>query len=316
MGNEVIKRIAFFTLITVILISSAFTRPLLLMDSFSARNFSLAQSDITMKGDLDSISVNPAGLAQVKGLTAGLYYLSWFEEMRCYSITAGTPIHIKKRSYGTLALNISAFSVKPFPNYDENGDQLADLNVHDNLITIGYGLTIFKDLEMGLSFKYFQTELDKDHSDDFAFDVGLLDHFRLPLIGSIDPSGNFSIGISLQNFSFLRKYSEGNNALPQKIRAGICYLFYNKERMDIAIMLSVNHTKDLKTGLDSGLELSFWDLLKTRLGYKIVTDSSIFFTCGAGLLYTTEKYEFILDYALIPLKDLGTHHAFSFKIIL
>lgn len=312
--KAMIKTLIFIALAAVNRPSEALAGPLLMMDSFSARNFSLAQSDVAVKGDLDSAGMNPAGLARMEEFTAGFYYLSWFEEMQYYSIAAGMPVRIKKRPYGALALNMTAFSVNSFPNYDENGSRLADLDVRDSLFTAGYGLAVSRHMDAGLALKVFRTHLGTERSGAFVFDAGLIDHFIFPLIGLKPSSENLDIGISLQNISFQQKYLEGKDALPRKIRTGFRYLFFNKEKLAITGMLSVNYTKNLKTGLASGLELSFLHLFLTRFGYRFTADSSISFTCGAGLEYSVKKYRFILDYALIPLKDLGIHHAVSFKV--
>ncbi len=301
------KKIFFTVLIFIILSSGVTAGPISLMDSFSARSFSLAQADVAYKkGDLDSIFVNPAGLASLRGTSIGASYLPWFEDMQFISAGAAYSILSGGEFYGTIGLNVSIFSVPPFDNYDKDGGPLSkDVEVGDMLFNLGYGFSFIENFDIGFNIKFLNTTIgDSDDTGGLDFDFGILTFFNMPVIFGKDANKNFTLGLALKNI----------NASPSKTRVGISYLFLNKNKINTVLLVEVNSTSDQNIKISSGIELGLLNLLKIRAGYNISADSGIGFSAGGGINYTLSKFNLALDYSMIPLQDFGVHHAISFKV--
>ena len=301
--------------------------PLLLIDSFNARSFGLAQSDVAMHGDLDSILVNPAGLASLKGISASFFYLPWFEDMNIYSFAGGYPMLTGNKFYGTIALSLSTFSVKPFDNYDADGNKLPDLDASDLLLNLGYGYPLLNSLDIGMNLKYFYTKLGKDYSDPnspdstssaIAFDIGAIAYFTTKAINiskaKID--NNLSAGFSIQNLGLSQKYIEEKSPLDYKIRSGISHLFLKSDKVDSKLMLELNKTRNHNIKFSAGIEAAFINLLMGRIGYKFGR-TAIGFTAGAGICYNISGYNLAFDYSVVPLvfmDEVDVRHALSLKV--
>lgn len=307
------KKIFFVFLILCLNFSNIMARPILLMDAYSARSYGVGGSDVASESDLDSFLINPAGLALLKCISLSVFYLPWYEDMKFYSFNGGYPLLKKNKFYGTLGFNLSVFSIDPFPNYDEIGNRLHDANVSDFLFNIGYGYPIQKKINVGLNLKYLNTKLAEDHFNNFAFDVSALTYLSIPSFGTVKNNNNFSIGLSIQNIGFSKKFINGKYALPQKVRAGISHVFIKIDKIDCTLLLEYNKTRNFDNKFNSGIEVDFINIYKIRLGYKFNNDSASLFSFGVGM-NNDEINNLSYDYSLIPLQELGVQHAFSIKI--
>jgi len=310
----------FIIIFLILLIGITQAGPLLLVDSFNARSYSIAQADVSTTADIDSILVNPAGLAGLKSVSASIFYLPWFEDMNIFSLSAGYPLLIKGQFYGTAGLSFASFSVPPFPNYaseEEGGERLPqDLDANDIMVNLGYGYPLLKNIDIGINMKYVKTKLGYTESTSgaLAFDIGLLSKMTVPCISSKNPDNNLSMGLALQNLGVPQKYISKPSSLDYKIRVGAGYLFYTQEKADSSFLLEFNKTMNQDIKVSSAIEMGLINMFKIRIGYKAAGNSAIGFTAGGGIHYYLSGYYIYFDYSIIPLGDLGTHHAFSLKV--
>jgi hypothetical protein len=311
-GNNM-RRFLFIISIFILISGSVIAGPLLLMDSYNARSFGLAGSMVAVKGGLDSIMVNPSGLTLIEGTSISIFYLPWVEDINFFSVSVGRPIKTADKYYGTMALNLSTFSIGTFMNYDQSGNRLADLSASDLLVNLGYGYPLTGNIDIGVNLKYVYTKLGDQKAAALAFDMSGLMSFSIPTLNSRHPDQTLYAGLALQNIGFSQRFIEDESLLPYKIRAGGSYLFYKEDKFDSTAVLEANFTKDQNMKLSGGVEAGILGFLKLRMGAVFIGDTVLGFSCGAGVGFKTGRYNFVFDYSLIPLQDFGTHHAFSLR---
>ena len=307
------KKILIVVSIIVLISSNITAGPILLFDSYNARSYSLSQADAATTRGLDSLLSNPAGLAGLKSISGSVFYLPWFGEMNSFSLSAGYPLVFGGKFYGTAAINLTTFSIDPFLNYDQAGNKLDDLSANDFLFGLGYGYPVMDTLYGGLNIKFFNTSLGKETASAIAFDLGVMKMLSISGIQKKKVSNNLTIGLSLQNIGSSQEYIDESSPLPVKLRMGISYLFYNSKALGTILLIEGNSTKKQDIKISSGLEARIASIFFIRTGYKIIADSAIAFTAGGGLHYNISGSDLAFDYSMIPLGELGIHHAFSLK---
>ncbi|MBN1899685.1 MAG: PorV/PorQ family protein [Spirochaetes bacterium] len=286
--------------------------PLLLLDAHNSRSFGLAETGVAFKGDMDMMDINPAASASMPYTAVSGFYIPWFADTRFLGFTLGLPMSSRRRDYGSLGINLSAFYSTPFPNYDALGKRLDDLEVNDFLLIVNYAYP-FRILDLGINFKYFNTSLGQSKSRSVSFDIGAIQSFRIFGFNFETIKNNFHLGLSLQNIGFAQKFVSEETSLPLKVRAGFRYDFYNHEKINISLIPELIYTsgEDMKGSL--AMEFFLLKYYHIRLGYRVMGNVLHKLALGLGIKESKDTYNIIIDYSYIPLEDLEICHAFSLK---
>lgn len=292
---------------------SAAAGPLLLMDSLSARDFALAQADMLTRNDLDALSVNPAGLSDLDRFSAGIFYLPWYDNMDFFSVTAAYPLIFKITHYGTLGLGYSSFSTDPFPNYDSDANALTYISTSDSMLNLAYGISLLRKWSLGFNAKYYYTRLWDYEVRGITADLGSVLVLNFPHLGSKRKVNNLGLGVIVQNFGFKQTLIEEEVELPFKVKAGLNYGIYSMDNFNLILLAGVTRRKDYDPELSSGVEMELFNLFVLRGGYQVLGNTDISLSAGAGLKTNIQNQNIIIDYAFIPLRNLGVQHAFSLK---
>lgn len=288
--------------------------PLLLMDSYSARSYALAESGVSLRDDIYMLNINPASIAGLRYFTLGASYLLWYESTSFFSAIIGTPLKIRNRNLGFVSLNFSVFSIGSFENYDKLGNRLSDLEAGDLLLNLGYGKSIFKGLDIGINLKYINSRLGPESSKSFSFDTGVISYFRVPAIKLSKNQYNLNIGLSIQNTGLAQRFINDKISLPFKIRAGINYRFFSYDDAEISFISESIY--NIYRRLKSVMALEFF-ILKyyyIRAGYNFADNVLHRYSVGIGVYDSRDGYNLIFDYSYIPLIELQNSHIFSLKI--
>lgn len=304
-----------FLLISLLMITPYLSaNTLLLLDSHSAESIALADSPISVNGNLDLMTSNPSSLANLRAVSIGLSYLSLIENTHFFSFSSGIPFIIKNKHYGTVGLDASFFAMKPFANFDETGNRLESINSSDFLITLGYGYPILSQFECGLNFKVISSRLSDNRKNSFAFDIGFLFYQNVSAIKNSNLKKNLFFGLSIQNIGFSQTFISSKSSLPFKVRLNTGYIFFKNAKVDCALSTEINYTLYQKVKWNAGFELGLWEMVKLRIGGKITGDTALRFTSGIGISNEFKNIKVSFNYSFIPMIDLGIGHALSFRI--
>lgn len=205
------------------------------------------------------------------------------------TLTGGLPL---SKNLGVGAVNVTLFSVKDFPNYDENGKQLADLGASDFSMTFGMArvFNVLGKLNTGVNLKIFSTKLNQISSFSFAIDFGAQKKFNLPVLVGDNSTDNLILGLVFQNIGLGQKFVAESSSLPMKLRLGGNYQFYKKGKIDGSVLLEINGTagQGFKTAV--GLETGLYEIFKVRLGYKLISKSYGKLSFGLSAGYNVGNY--------------------------
>lgn len=91
---------------SIFYISFLHAGPNLMLDSSSIRGLGLAGAFSAIEGDVETVAVNPAGLAGVRTKEVVLSYFAWFEGAGFMNITGGLPL---PKNIGVGAINVAFF---------------------------------------------------------------------------------------------------------------------------------------------------------------------------------------------------------------
>lgn len=289
--------------------------PVLMMDSYGARAIALGDTFTGIADDINTISVNPAGLGSLNSFEASSMYMKYTEDMMFGYLAVGTPL---PSDMGYVAGSVCLFSTPDFDHYDASGNiNKGALSASDFGLSIGYANNPLKllgmegNLNTGFVVKYIQSKLVDDSQTAIGFDFGALYKMNFINIGTKDISDNLGIGISLQNLGSSLKYGTEDTTLPQNMRIGIGYNGYKDNSHSITLGFDVNIPNDSSKIISTALEYSYIEMIFARVGYKITGTEVDGLSFGVGGAYSISGKKISIDYALVSLNDFDSVHTFS-----
>ena len=278
---------------------------------YSPRISALAGAYIAQYGDVNSIFVNPAGLAYIENNQLCVSYVRHLLDFNGGMIGFTHPLSL----WGNLSIGILAFDYGNFEQIDKYGIYTGrNFSARDMAIGISYANYLTDQFAYGITVKYILSEIDQYEAAANAIDIGFL--YRSAFINGA------SFGLALLNWGYnFDPYQEIKENLPVTLAIGISEKFSDGP---ITFNLSLNHAlgennypinKSLAISL--GSEISLFEKLNIRLGYDIQkrkdlllssSDGLAGFSFGFGLNFENSS----LDYSYDHCGALGLVHHFGF----
>ncbi|MDA3792312.1 MAG: UPF0164 family protein [Elusimicrobia bacterium] len=262
----------------------------------SAKVAALGGAYAGLSNDLNAVSYNPAGLAQIYGtefqFTHVLYYLDTTINAFTYGQSLG------KAGFGFKWKLLSAADTAR----DSSGAELDDFDIRMAQYSIGFGIPVAERHRLGavmniLSEKFAVKGINnytKDQTDGgVGFDIGW--HYT-GFRGS-------SYGIVIRNMGSGLKVADEEAPLPYQ------YVLAGAHKMS-----KFNFSWEAYTGAETsfawkcGLEAELSDYFRARAGLSVVTKTD--FTLGFGIPY--DNWD--MDYAFFPHQDMGLVHRVSLGV--
>ncbi|MCD4813916.1 PorV/PorQ family protein [bacterium] len=254
----------------------------------------MGEAFTAVKGDVNAMFYNPAGLTGLEMNMLSATHLNWIAETQYEALAYARPVV----GVGTLGTAIYFLHMPEIPSLDVNGNSTGMLQAYDLGVQFSYARDIspfvhLAGLSAGASLKIIHRKLADLSASGIALDLGTL--------YAMDEQLTF--GLSFLNLGYLSSFDAESEQLPMMIRGGVGY------EMRLAGRHAVLGTLDLVQALDNvihanlGLEYSFADIVNLRVGYKLGYDTEGL-QAGAGVQWRTMA----IDYAF-KLMDIfgGTH---------
>ncbi|HMB00530.1 MAG TPA: CsgG/HfaB family protein, partial [Spirochaetota bacterium] len=115
---------------------------------------------------------------------------------------------------------------------------------------------------------------------------------------------NFGVHAAVQNIGMAVKSGSSKAGMPLDIRFGMFY----RPRSVVSLSFDGNYIKDTGMNFNAGLEIMPKWYVTPRFGYKFGIKGNETFTCGLGVNIRKDPLAFRLDYALLPMLDMGMQH--------
>lgn len=296
-----------------------------------AREAALGSAVTTMAYDANMLFWNPAGtaLAMNQTMSAAFSYNKWLADIN-YSAAA---VSYNTGNTGTVSFGVQMFGLSDISANRQNGytDPILNELVTDDgtsatydymdlAFSGAYSRYITENLSLGATAKFVSQRIDDVSGTAFAFDFGSIYH-----VGVKD----WTIGARLNNLGSKLQFYNQKNPLPLTFAVGTS--IYPVSNDNVRLMVAVDAVKpmDSEQLVYSGAELSFYDLIFLRGGYKInysgnddggnslrdgINTSIEGISFGGGIQHSMNGYNIAIDYAFTQMDLLDNTHRITLKI--
>ncbi len=297
-----------------------------------AREVAMGSAVTSMTQDANNIFWNPAGTALSDGrrFSAAFSYTSWIAELDYSAIAFGYGLD----NAGTITVGVQFGGISDIPANRQNGytDPLLQSLVTDTetgdtfdfqdlAISLSYARYVFDRLTLGATFKVINETIDGVNANAIGFDFGS--------VYSVGFSG-WQLAARLSNLGTDMKFFNQENPLPMTFSIGTSIYPVNTENTRLMLALDTIKPLDSQQLLYGGAELSFYDLLFLRGGYKFnysgaddggtsqrdaINASIEGASLGAGIQYEISGYAVAIDYAYTQMDFLDNVNRLSLRIL-
>ncbi|MEK7388847.1 MAG: PorV/PorQ family protein [Elusimicrobiota bacterium] len=260
-----------------------------------ARALSMGAAYTAVGDDAHAICWNPAGLAALEKREVGVSHAELGQNTRHDFIAYAHPT-----SQGTLAGALTYLSQGALSGRDSQGRPTGNFNASDAAVSLGYGRKS-ELADFGAAVKYLRSNITSTEAQTVAVDLG-----------ARKAMGALLFGGALRNLGPGLKYDAERNDLPLRLALGAAYKLPGDH------LLAAEFTNGPRgAGSDFGFGgeyLAIKDIF-LRAGYTTQTtivggsgfDAARGLTLGLGL----RKEKWGLDYAAVPMGELGNTHRFT-----
>jgi hypothetical protein len=278
-----------------------------------------------MADDISALYWNPAGIANLSGVTAGASTTLWFGNVTENFVAVTLPVSDKYRAGFALTLVDYGNLAKSTIQQDANA---GSYNANDLSFAATIAGSLTDRFSFGATAKYLQSSISDMSASGFAFDAGsryLTDfyHMRIAMdLTNLGPDRSFS-GNSLDfiannpNVNAVRDslsgtLNTGTYPLPLIFRIGVAtdVLQGTVENQKLNMDFDFSTHSDGPEQYNLGAEYVWNDMASLRAGYAFNQDE-LGFGIGAGFHYKSEDFSGVIDYSFNTTKNLGGVHQIS-----
>ncbi len=291
-----------------------------------ARGNGLAGAYSSLCNDLTSVFWNPAGLADVKGISADFSYTQWFAGFNHSFGAFALPIGANfTTALSLVSLNSGDIEITTLEKPNGTG-----LNYQVNDIAIAFTVAgyLTDQFSFGITAKYINNTISNLSSTGIAFDVGTM--YETGIRGIRLGFSIFNLGLkqaySGQDLNKSKKLFDALNAAPLDIayiassyslplifRAGISSEVWKTEDHSVVAAADFITLSDTPEHYSLGAEYTYKKFLSLRAGYQFGTD--VFgLSGGVGLKYFGGGFEGEFGYSITPTKNIGLVNRLSIKV--
>jgi hypothetical protein len=291
-----------------------------------ARANGLAGAYSSLCNDLSSIYWNPAGLADVKGISADFSYTRWFAGFNHSFGAFALPIGRNFTSAVSL-VSLNSGNIEITTLEKPNGTGL-NYQVNDVAIAFTFAGYLTDQFSFGITAKYVSNAISNLSSQGIAFDVGTMYEtgirgirlgFSIHNLGVKQAYSGQDLNSSKKLYDALNAapldiaYIASSYSLPLIFRAGISTEVWKAQDHRVVAAADFITLSDTPEHYALGAEYTFKDFLALRAGYQFGTD--IFgLSGGIGLKYFAGGFEGEFDYSITPTKNIGLVNRLSIKV--
>lgn len=293
----------------------------------SAKAEAMGNAIVGLADDASTVFYNPAGLTKIKNLEVFFSYANWFD---LFDLSAAS-VAYNLGDFGTIGANVIMFSTGKMEITTEekpNGTGRY-FDAGDLALGVTYAKYLTDRFSVGVTVKYINQKIWNETANGLAFDIGtqyLIDFQNLTIAMSMTNFGGdmkfdgADLAITHMkndNFPLSRltpaRLQTNEYPLPLHFQVGIGFDVYHSDYFKVKGGIDATHPNDNKERVHFGTELSFFDRIFLRGGYKYNYDDQKF-SFGAGANMPLEDSFVYFDYAYSVYDILPSVHRFSLKI--
>ncbi|RMH56434.1 MAG: hypothetical protein D6679_09130 [Candidatus Hydrogenedentota bacterium] len=260
---------------------------------------------VGLSGDLFAVQNNPAALAGLDRYEFALERDQMILDISGNHVSLGGPLG-RRFALGLSYTGIDYGSTLRTTTTDPAAATGATFDGQDRSVGVVFGMRVGNSspINLGLTLKTYQMEIDQYQADGPAFDFGIQ---WQPSRGRLAP---LRLGASVINLGPKTTFFRAEESLPTTWRLGGAWTGHlGGTRLEAALDLVGGTGQDVHVQTGAGIWIG--NVLALRLGYDGTRDIDNGFSGGAGL----EWKDLVVDYAYLPYGDLGTRNRISMKYL-
>ncbi len=275
-----------------------------LRTTIGARPSALAGAFTAIKGDIHSVTANPAALSSINGKAATFDYVN-----SALDIQSGFGAYVQDFGGGKVALAFQYQDYGSFETTDALGTELGSFSANSLVLTAAYSQKYTDELSVGGAVKFIHSGIDVYSTSGFAADLALF--YDAPIFGGLQVGGGvFNLGKATSAFI------ETKESMPTRFEIGV-----SKRLAHLPLQYSLTAQKYLDDDFyfAAGGEFRLSEQLKWRIGYNSIgSDLKIggegrFAGVSTGFgVKIQDKYGF--DYAYSSMGTVGAQILISFSL--
>lgn len=294
----------------------------------SAEAEALAGAVVASTDNASSVFWNPAGIVNVKNSEVFFSYFKWFEMFDYYAAS----VVYNMQDYGSIGASMSMFSTGKMEVTDEKNPNGTGryFDAGDLALGITYAKYLTDRFRFGITAKYINQQIWDMTANGFAVDIGtqyLIDFHNLTIAMSMTNfGGDMQFDGSNLDITYLKdedfptsrlspaRLRTDEYPLPLHFQVGIAMDLFNSEIIKIRGSIDAAHPNDNKERILVGSEISFYDRLYLRGGYKYNFDDQKF-AFGAGTNFPFSDSFIYFDYSYSVYDILPNVHRVSLRFV-
>lgn len=291
-----------------------------------ARANAMAGCYNTFSDDITAVYWNPAGLAEIRGMSASFGYTSWFANFAQMFGAASMPVG----ENFTAAIGLYSFGCDDIEITTTNKPEGTGIkySVNDICVSLSFAGKLTDQFTFGVNAKYVNNSFAAVSANAFAFDIGTIYNTGIQGI---------KIGFSIHNLGTETAYSgqdlrvtnklvDALNMAPQDaelvsnsfsipliFRAGASMDILKTDEHKVVAAADFTTHSDVPEQYSFGAEYVWNGLLAVRGGYKFGQEQ-LGVSGGIGLQYLLGNALASFDYSINPTKDLGLIHRLTLNV--
>lgn len=291
-----------------------------------ARASGMAGAYTAVTDDLTSLYWNPAGLADVKGMSGEFHYTQWFAGFTHSYAALSMPIGGSFTAAAQLiSFNSDRIPITTLAQPEGTGSHYTVNDFSAGLSISGY---LTDQFSFGVTAKMVQNAFSSLNSSGFAFDVGT--RYDTGIQGIKLGFAIFNLGTEMkyegQDLKSTKKYIEELKAAPWDVtylansytmplifRAGVTSDIIDDEEHKLIVSGDFITLSDTPEQFAFGTEYRWIDILSLRAGYLIGQDQ-LGLSGGIGLSYISGGVKGQIDYSITPTANIGLINRLSISI--
>ena len=296
-----------------------------------AREAALGSAVTSVTNDANQIFWNPAGTAlrDDQTVNASFSYGSWIGDLGYTAAAASYNLG----AAGTISAGVQAFGVSGIPANRQNGytdpilqNLVTDTETSDSYsfqdlaLSASYAKTFNDRLALGATAKFINESIDGVNATAVGFDFGSV--YNIGLNG-------WKISARLNNLGTNMTYYNQPNPLPLNFSIGTSINPVDTEQLRLMLAVDATKQQDSQQLVFGGAEVSFYDLLFLRGGYKFnysgandggtdsrdAIDTTIEnYSLGGGIQYAIADKPVAIDYAFTSMDLFDNVHRISLRV--
>jgi hypothetical protein len=272
-----------------------------------ARAVAMGQAFTSVPNDVQGIAYNPASLATMAASQASFQHLSYVQDVTQQSIAYGYAGKRERPSWGVYSNYLRVANIErtqaTLLNSGDGFTEAGTFSTYDMLLGGTVAVPVGFDLSLGSTVKLLHESLADASSTGGAVDFGA--------VYQANEEHSWNIAAAIQNLGFSSKFADAQVPWPWTFRTGISGQPFAQW------FLSSDFVKrrDTSGEFDVGAEVTPRHLFSLRAGYRYQLRRPDYgglsdFSIGVGFRQKT----FSIDYAFVPMGDLGQTHRISLNL--